>query len=134
MSKNLKRGLAALLVLLLLAAAAMFVYLRFGPETRTQEGLKNLSVTVVHGDGSRKQFSLATESETLGAALQEEGLVSGEQGPYGLYILTVDGETVDEGQQQWWCLTKGGQQHNQGADETVIADGESYELSFKEGW
>ena len=27
-----------------------------------------------------------------------------------------------------------GQQHNQSADSTVLADGDAYELSFTEGW
>ena len=26
-----------------------------------------------------------------------------QQGEYGLYVLTVDGETADESEQQWWA-------------------------------
>lgn len=134
MQKNMKKGLIALVVLALLIGLAVFAYLRFGPNAAANAELKNISVTVVHGDGSEKVFELSTNGETLRAALDEAALVSGEDGPYGLYIFTVDGETVDEGKQQWWCLTKGGEQHNQGVDGTIIADGEQYELTFKEGW
>jgi len=134
MQKNMKKGFIALVVLALLIGFAVFAYLRFGPNAVANADLKNIAVTVVHGDGSEKVFELSTQAETLRAALDEAELVAGEDGQYGLYILTVDGETVDESKQQWWCITKGGEQHNQGVDGTVIADGEQYELTFKEGW
>ena len=49
-------------------------------------------------------------------------------------MLTVDGETVNESNQEWWCLTKGGEMHNYGVDDTEIADGEHYEFVFTVGW
>ena len=134
MQKNLKKGIIALLVLAVLIGGAVFAYMKYGPNAVANADMKDLVITVCHGDGSEKVFELSTQAETLRAALDEAGLISGEEGPYGIYIMTVDGETVDESAQQWWCITKGGEQHNQGADDTVIADGESYELSFKEGW
>lgn len=134
MQKNLKRGLIAILILALLVGGAVFAYLRFDPDREAVAGEKNITVTVLHGDATEKVFPLTTTAETLREALDEAELIAGEDGAYGIYILTVDGETVDEAKQQWWCITKGGEQHNQGADDTLIADGESYELSFKEGW
>lgn len=133
MGKN-KKALAALVLLVVLAAALLSLRLVFMPDTKGDESLKQLSVTVVHSDGSRKQFDYVTDFATLGELLIKEELISGEDGPYGLYILTVDGESVDEARQQWWCLTKGGEQHNQGVDSTALSDGDEYELSFKEGW
>lgn len=134
MQKNLKKSIVALLVLAVLIGGAVFAYMKFGPDAQANADMKNIAVTVYHGDGSEKAFELSTQAETLRAALDEAELIAGEDGPYGIYIMTVDGETVDEAKQQWWCITKGGEQHNQGADDTIIADGESYELSFKEGW
>ncbi len=63
---------------------------------------------MVHGDGSEKEFPVSTTAETLGEALEAEGLIAGEESSYGLFVTTVDGETVDDGNQEWWCLTKGG--------------------------
>ena len=134
MQKNLKKGIVALLVLAVLIGGALFAYMKFGPSTVADTNMKDIRVTVFHSDGSEKLFELSTRTETLGAALREAELIVGEDGLYGIYIMTVDGETVDEAAQQWWCITKGGEQHNQGADETIIATGESYEISFKEGW
>ena len=53
---------------------------------------------------------------------------------YGLYVVTVDGETADEAQQQWWCFTKGGEMLMTGVDDTMIADGDAYEITLTTGW
>ena len=96
--------------------------------------VKNITVTVVHGDGSSKDFPIAAAGETLREALEQENLVEGEDGQYGLYIKTVDGETVNDANQEWWCLTKGGEQVNSGVDGVKIADGDKYELTFTVGY
>ena len=51
-----------------------------------------------------------------------------------MFIQTVDKETADEGKQQWWCITKGGEQVNTSADQTPIADQDQFELTLKEGY
>ena len=66
--------------------------------------------------------------------LKQEGLLDGEDGPYGLYVLAVDGETVDESEQEWWGYTKSGEQVNYGVDTCPIADGEHYEFTLNIGW
>ena len=43
-------------------------------------------------------------------------------------------ETVDDGNQEWWCLTKGGEMWNYGVDDTKIADGDAFEFTFTEGY
>ena len=101
-------------------------------EDQAQE--KNITLTVVHGDGSEKEFPIVTEASTLGDALTQEGIIQGEESAYGLFITTVDGETADEGQEQWWCLTKGGEMWNYGADSTEISDGDAYELTLTVGY
>ena len=44
------------------------------------------------------------------------------------------GETVDDANQEWWCLTKGGEMWNYGADATELSDGDTYELTFTVGY
>jgi len=127
MSKKFKKVLAVLL-LLVLAAAALLIWQHFSPGA--QAGSKEISFTVVHGDGSEKQFTIRTDSENLRGALEPEGLISGEEGPYGLFVTVVDGETADDSQHQWWCFTKGGEDLFTGVDDTMIADGESYEATL----
>lgn len=102
--------------------------------TADSAAVKNITVTVVHKDGSSKDFPIAASGETLREALEQEKLVEGEESEYGLFVKTVDGETVDDGNQEWWCLTKGGEQVNTGVDGVKIADGDKYELTLTVGY
>lgn len=132
MSKNSKRILAVVL-LLVAVAAALLLYQHFSP--KPAEGAKAIEVTVVHGDESSKDFAIHTDAETLRGALEQEKLIEGTESEWGLYVLTVDGETADEAQQQWWCFNNGeGQMLETGVDSTMIQDGDSYEIVLKTGW
>lgn len=95
---------------------------------------KEITLKVVHGDGSEKEFPISTTAETLGEALEAEGLIAGEESSFGLFVTTVDGETVDDANQEWWCLTKGGEMATTGVDSTEISDGDVYELTFTVGY
>ncbi len=97
-------------------------------------GSKQITVQVVHKDNSIKNFSLSTDQEFLGRALVDGGVVKDNQSSYGLYILTADGETADESNQEWGQITKNDESLMTGADETPIADGEHYVLTLTVGW
>lgn len=120
-------------VCLATAAAVLLLVWRLASPGGTA-GEKRITVEVVHGDGSSRDVALTTAEEYLGQALVSGGVVEDNQGPYGLYILTADGETADEGAQEWWKVTKSGEMVNTGADATPIADGERYELTLTVGY
>ena len=61
-------------------------------------------------------------------------LIAGDESEYGLFVKTVDGETADDANQEWWCFTKGGEMLMTGVDDTMIADGEQYEATLTVGW
>jgi len=132
MEQKNKKVLIAVLVLVAAIAVLLAVWRLASPKGTA--GGKHITVQVVHGDESTKSFALDTEEEYLAAALIAEGIVADNQGPYGLYILTVDGETADEGAQEWWKLTKGGEMVNTGAESTPIADGDGFELTLTVGY
>ena len=88
-----KKLLVAVLVLIVVIGALFGLYVATRPDTAA--GAKTITVTVVHGDGSSKEFTYKTDEEYLGSVLMAEGLVVGEMGPYGLMISAVDGEEVD---------------------------------------
>jgi len=100
----------------------------------TQVGEKEITVEVVHGDGSKAEFTYQTDLEYLGELLVSEGLISGEEGPYGLYVETVDGETASyERDCSWWCLTCNGEDSQTGADSVVLEDGSVYTWTYTIG-
>ncbi len=121
-------------VVALLVVVAILLGVYFATRPDANAGAKALEIHVVHGDGTKKVFTFGTDAEYLADALIEQDLVFGEESEYGLFITTVDGETADESQEQWWCLTKAGEMLMTGASETVIADGETYELTLTEGY
>lgn len=119
-------------ILIFLCIGAFLLYQKFAPQTYSGE--KNIAVTVIHGDKTEKTFTYQTDAEYLGTVLEENGLVQGEDGDYGLFITEADGESADASLQQWWCITKGGETVNTSADQTPVQDNDKFELTLKEGY
>ena len=128
-----KSGLiAGIIILILLCIGAGVLYQKMKPAAN--DGEKHITVTVIHGDQTENVFEFDTDAKYLGEVLESENLVDGESGEYGLFITTVDEETADDSKQQWWCITKGGEQVNTSADQTPVSDGDAFELTLKEGY
>lgn len=125
MKKKYLYGLAAAALFCVLALGLWSVWQASRPET--VEGEKSITVEVTHADGTTAEFSYHTDLEYLGDLLQREGLISGSDGEYGLFVETVDGETVDYARNQsWWRLTCNGEDAGTGADAVVLHDGDRY--------
>ena len=124
---------SAVLALALLVGGMVLLYLKFRPQA--VDGVKNFTVTVVHKDGTKKDFTYESEEEYLGTVLQTNGLIEGEEGPYGLMISAVDGEVADYNvdQSYWWLLVNG-QDAVAGIDLTPIEDGAIYTLEYRIGY
>ena len=124
--------IAAVLALALLAGGMVAIYQKFRPQAVA--GGKEFTVTVIHKDGTQKEFSYASDEEYLGAVLLSEGLIEGEQGPYGLMISTVDGEIADWNVDQgYWAVFIGEEYATTGVDTTPIHDGDSFKLVYTIG-
>jgi len=127
-----KKLIIGIVVLVVVIAALVGIYAATRPET--SQGAKTITVEVVHSGGSSKTFTYHTDEEYLGAVLQAEGLIVGEDGPYGLYILEVDGErAVYEEDNAYWSLMIGEEYAMQGADQTPVNDGDSFSLVYTVG-
>lgn len=125
-------SLVAVIALVVVVLAVRTAWKGDSPTTETAQKL--IWVQVLHGDGSIRDFDLNTDQETLGPALVEGGVVEDNPAAHGLYILTADGETVDEANQEWWKLTKSGELLTTGVDSTPIAGGDVFELTFTTGY
>jgi hypothetical protein len=129
--KNKKMILAAVA---LVAVVALMLGLYFIARPKAQTGGKNITIEVVHEDGSVKTVKCATDAEVLGPVLEAENLVAYEEGPYGMFISEVDGErAVWEENGAYWALYEGDEYATAGADTLVIADGGVYKLVFTVG-
>ncbi len=154
---NMKKIFALLLsaaLLLSLAACAVVPSAGNAPDTKPQEttatptegttgenadttaplGKNAITVKVVHKDGSEKVFTYHTDEEFLGAVLLAENLIKGNDGPYGLEITEVDGETaIYATDKAYWALYEGDQYALQGISTTPIKDGGEYALVYTKG-
>ena len=74
----------------------------------------------------------STDKKMVGEALQECGLLEGEDGPYGLYVKTVNGITADyDVDQTYWAFYINGEYAMTGVDVTEITEGGSYSLKVE---
>lgn len=121
-------------VLALAAVVVLFLGIWLGTRPETAEGSKHITVTVIHKDGSEKNFSYHTDEEYLGPVLLTGKLAVGEEGPYGLVISAVDGETADWNvDKSYWALYIGEEYATTGADTTPVRDGDSFKLVYTIG-
>ena len=131
MNKN-KKLIAAVVGIVVVIALFLGVYTATRPDTA--EGSKTITVEVIHSDESKKTFTYKTDAEYLGEVILDEGLVVGEMGDYGLYISEVDSEVADYSiDGSYWALYEGDEYAMQGADQTVIEDGDLFKLVYTIG-
>ena len=99
--------------------------------TESANQLKKITVTVVHKDGSTKDFTYETDQEFLGPVLEADGLIQGNAGPYGMEITHVDGEqAIYDTDKAYWALYEGAEYALQGIDTTPVKDGGVYKLEY----
>jgi len=129
--KNKKIIIAAIAVV---AVLALMVGVWFATRPEIQQGSKTITVTVVHKDGSSKNFTYQTDEEFLGPVLLANNLVVGVEGPYGLEIHEVEGVKADWNvDQSYWALYVGEEYATSGADTTPIKDGDTFKLVYTIG-
>lgn len=137
-----KKALSLILCMVLIAAVALFATACGGDdqtdtETPTVEkenvigkGETMFYFVVVDSDKKETSYQVYTDKKTVGEALLEHELIDGEDGPYGLYVKTVNGETVDfDKDGKYWAFYVNGEYATTGVEKTEIKDGDKY--SFK---
>lgn len=96
------------------------------------EGSREFALTVTDKDGNETQFTIHTDKEIVGEALQELNLIDGEEGEYGLYVKTVNGITADyDTDGVYWAFYVNGEYAASGVDVTEITEGDSYALKVE---
>ncbi len=133
MDRRKKFGAAAGVAIFLALAVALGLIWRVSrPDTAAGE--KHITVEVVHKNGEEAEFSYDTDEEYLGTVLVNEGLISGSESAYGLYVETVDGETADyNADGSWWKLSCNGEDSQLGVDSVPVNDGDRYTWTYTIG-
>lgn len=91
------------------------------------EGDYQFMFTVVDKEGNETEFEIHTDKRIVGEALLELGMITGEDGDYGLYVKEVNGITADyETDGTYWAFYVNGEYATAGVDTTEIVEGSSY--------
>jgi len=94
------------------------------------EGATIFDFTITDKDGNVTAFEIHTDKTIVGDALQELGLLEGEDSQYGLFVKKVNGITADyDVDKTYWAFYINGEYAMSGVDTTKITVGDSY--SFK---
>ena len=124
-----KKTIGMIIAMVLLVAVLAGVY--FATRPQATEGQKTFILVITHKDGTTKEQTFTTDAEYLGLFLEEKQIITGEEGPYGMYIKAVDGEkAVYEEDNAYWAFYEGEEYANSGIDQTPIADGAVYKLVY----
>ena len=84
-------------------------------------------------EGRTVTFTIHTDAEFLRGALEENGLIAGDESEFGLYVKTVNGMTADyDADGLYWSLYVGGKYATSGVDTTPVTDGGSYAFVCEE--
>lgn len=117
----------------LVAVIALMVGIWFATRPETTQGNKQITVTVVHKDGTEKVFTYHTDAEILGDVLYAEGLIVADEANPGMFH-TADGEkAVWSEDHSYWALMVGEEYAMKGVEETPIQDGDSFKLVYTIG-
>ncbi|MDO4812048.1 MAG: DUF4430 domain-containing protein [Eubacteriales bacterium] len=127
-----RRTIILYCLLVALLTGAFAVWQTYKPEAR--QGSKTITVNIDHLEGEDKTYTIYTDEEYLRGALEQENLIEGTESEYGLYVLTVDGETADETEMQWWGYDVNGTLAEYGVDGQVVTDGDVYDFALNVGW
>lgn len=133
---NTKKTLFSRLAMMVLVVAMVLSFAACGGKTPAQteapEVGKHYTFTVVDDKGESEEFALTSEAETVGAALLAEGLISGDESEYGLYVKTVNGLTADYDKDgHYWAFYIGEEYASTGVDQTPLEDGGSYSFKYE---
>lgn len=142
MKKVIKSGISIILALLLVfsliscnkaeenKATSLWDSATYLEDKEFGKGSKKVEVKVKAEDKTIT-FTVNTEKETVGEALLEHKLISGEQGDFGLYIKKVNGILADyDVDKSYWAFYINGEYATSGVDTTPIVEGESYSLEY----
>lgn len=101
--------------------------------TDVNKGNGNISFIfrVLGPNDSNTIYRVFTNKKTVGDALQDLNMISGEEGAYGLYVKTVTGITADyDKDKAYWAFYIDGKYASTGVDKTDIVKDAEYWFQY----
>ena len=103
---------------------------KYTEDTTLGEGSITFNL-IVEVEEHTVNFTVLTSKENLGEALLGVGLVDGEDGPYGLYVKSVNGVVADyDVDGAFWGVYIGDKAADTGVSGITIENGATYKLVY----
>lgn len=144
---RLHKSLSFILCMVLIAVMALFATGCNGNETTSEgttligvtlpvedgaelgEGEKTIDLTIADKDGNETHVTVHTDKTIVGEALEEIGLLEGEEGAYGLFIKSVNGISADYDKDGvYWAFYINDEYAMSGIDQTELDETAAYAL------
>lgn len=151
-TNSMKKMLSLLLCIALIAALALFASgcndtNQPGENPQTTQATEETTAAIVKGEGNtvftfiavdkegkETRFEIHTDETVVGKALSQLELIAGEEGPYGLYMHTVNGQTLDwDKDGMYWGFYVNGEYALKGVDQTEIDPAATYMIKAEKG-
>lgn len=103
------------------------------PERQTVgNGATSFALEVYDKNNNVNLVTVKTNQKTVGEALIELGIIEGEQGPYGLYVKSVNGVYADyDTDGAYWAFYINGEYAATGVDMTEIDETTVYSFRYE---
>lgn len=116
-----------------LCLVALLACLYFNFSEKPAVGSKAITIEVINQNEEVTVYQVQTDAEYLRQAMQEaEGLTfSGLEGPYGLMVTAVNGQTADyDTDGAYWSFMVNSEYCNYGIDQQPIADQDIFQIIY----
>jgi hypothetical protein len=118
-----RKAIIAVVALGAVVIAVLAAYFLLIP--RGVEGEKTIHIEVIADDNTFTQ-EIRTNAAYLRQALDEVGLIGGDDVAFGFWVTTVNGRTADEDNDEWWALYVNGEFAMLGVDQMPVEDGDVF--------
>ncbi|MCP1101514.1 hypothetical protein M2454_001651 [Aequitasia blattaphilus] len=132
MKKNVsKKIILGVISFLVIISALLIVYTTQKP--KTQQGAKNVTLTVISKSGAKTDYTLKTNSQYLQEVMDEakDLTYDGVDGEYGFVVEKVNGEIAKfEDKGAYWAFSVNGEYCNYGISTQPVEDGDEFEIAY----
>ncbi len=126
-----KKAIVGVAIFAVVIACMAAVFFFFSP--KPIEGSKAISIEVVNKAGETKLYRVNTDAEYLSQAMEDaDGLeFSGSEGPYGVTLEEVNGETTDFNNGSYWSIYVNEAYGQYGIDAQPVYDGDAIKIVYE---
>lgn len=122
-------------LIIILTSSLLIIGYNLYLKSTQRSGEKEIIIEVINDAKSYyKSFTVKTEQIFLGDVLEELKMAEFISGPFGRYIISINGMGTDESNREWWSIMINNEFAQTGIDEISIRDNHKYTFKLETGF